>query len=85
VSDRPEWFRQAIARSDVELRETEREPPYAVTLVERDGERSVAVAVFDDRGVGSGLVNDTDGAIEWAEGFIEEWWSGATVVSPSER
>jgi DNA-binding transcriptional ArsR family regulator len=84
VADRPDWFEEAVARPDVELREATAEPPFTVAVVHHDGDRSVVVAVFDYRGVGSGLVNYSDSAVAWAETFVEQWWVEATVVSPSE-
>lgn len=85
LNDRPEWFERAIDRPDVELLEVPDDPPYTVAVVSQDGARSVVFGVFDERGVDSGLVNDSPRAVEWADDLHDRWWEDATVVSAAER
>lgn len=85
LNDRPEWFEQAIARPDVELLEIPDDPPYTVAVVAQDDARSVVFGVIDERGVASGLVNDSPRAVEWADALYDRWWDTGTVVSAAER
>jgi len=85
VAERPTWFETAIDRPDVAVLEVPAEPPFTLALVEDDGTRSVTFAVFDDHGVSAGLTNDSPGAVEWADTFLEDWCGDATTVSPPER
>ncbi|MFC7226828.1 hypothetical protein N0B31_05380 [Salinirubellus salinus] len=85
LEDRPAWFPRAVDRSDVELVESPTEPPFTAAVVETGARRLVVLGVFDDRGVGRGLVNDTPEAVAWAESYLDRWWDEATVVSSAER
>lgn len=85
LNDRPEWFEQAVDRPDVALLEVADDPPYTAAVVSQGGERSVVFGVFDEQGVGSGLINDSPRAVEWADDLHDRWWEDATVVSAAER
>ncbi|WP_101294318.1 tetratricopeptide repeat protein [Halegenticoccus soli] len=72
----------AIAENDGEAAFSPETPPFALFLVERDGDRTALVVVHDgDRTVSGALGNGTDAAVRWAESLYDRVRADATDVT----
>lgn len=77
VSKYQDRLTDALARENVEIRQSDAEPPFGLTIVEQNDDRLVELTVYGPTGLRGVVVNDTPAAVAWAEEFYATRWDGA--------
>jgi predicted transcriptional regulator len=86
VGEYAESFAAMLRTGRLSLRRVDDDPPYGVTLVERDAGPAVGMLVFSDEGIKGFVGNDTSAAVEWGRELLARQWEAATpVATPAEE